>query len=432
VIENEVVVVDAKAAPLEPEGGIVVPFEVVGFAVSKEPAGWDNSVRFEDAVFGDCAADEKVTKDCSDERIAVDDCASEDCVTDEPLDDADGTCGDENWSLELLEGVAEDVKTLDTVWVGDDEPHVAHPEPERVDAELEAELHRMELPWEGVSTELAWLLETVWEILMVLKSVPRDIAELAWETLEATEEANDDVNRTPPDEDPAIDDTEDTATDDVQPSEEPDWLVDEIWSLSPDCEELHALDISEDETGTGTVDASAVKLDTAAPVDTWEPLEPTPGEACAEDVVEAWRAELPKEEMVLTEGADEKAKDVVKDWTLEEGPDEAGLSVEGGVADSLIPTWDEACALDTGEEGKGQLPCELVGITEDAAEESVVVLSFDELGTTDVPSGEGCGDGIGDAPEEAAEEADVDVGKDGTTELPGSGFGRVPVSEQVA
>lgn len=39
MIENEVVVVDAEAAPLEPEGGIVVPLELVGVAVSKEPAG---------------------------------------------------------------------------------------------------------------------------------------------------------------------------------------------------------------------------------------------------------------------------------------------------------------------------------------------------------------------------------------------------------
>lgn len=43
--------------------------------------------------------------------------------------------------------------------------------------------------------------------------------------------------------------------------------MDEIWPLSPECEELHTLDGSEDETGTGTVDTSAVKLDTAAPVD---------------------------------------------------------------------------------------------------------------------------------------------------------------------
>lgn len=77
--------------------------------------------------------------------------------------------------------------------------------------------------------------------------MPEDVAELAWKTLEATEEANDDddgapadedhatddvevkateeanddADRTSPDEDHAIDDTEDTATDDVQPSEEP-------------------------------------------------------------------------------------------------------------------------------------------------------------------------------------------------------------------
>lgn len=70
---------------------------------------------FEDAAFEDCAADENVTKDCSDEGVAFDDCASEDCATDEPLDNADGTCGDENWSLELLEGAAEDVKIIDTV-----------------------------------------------------------------------------------------------------------------------------------------------------------------------------------------------------------------------------------------------------------------------------------------------------------------------------
>lgn len=59
-------------------------------------------------------------------------------------------------------------------------------------------------------------------------------------------------------------------------------------------------------------------------------------------------------------------------------------------------------------------------------------LSFEKLSITDVPSGEGCEDGIGDAPEDAAEDAGVNVGKDGTIELPGSGCGRVPVSEQVA
>lgn len=42
--------------------------------------------------------------------------------------------------------------------------------------------------------------------------------------------------------------------------------------------------------------------------------------------------------MELTKGADEKAEDDVKDWTLEEGPDKAGVRVEGGVPDSLIPT----------------------------------------------------------------------------------------------